>query len=117
MDKEEEDYFESGNDDEEDTNDNASTMGLKSGLGFKVQVQAGNEMIMDSGDLHKFPRVRIGGSVVLNSASPLVLNPLVDYDLDDTGVSSPDAQQRNNTLYSTNTTPPLNTTPRKPDGS
>ena len=98
MDKEEEDYFDSDIDGDENNEASAmKAMKINTTESTPNGLPGSSRMIMDpdsaSRDQPKFPASRLAGSVVLNSSSPLVLNPLVDYDIDD--ASSPHRQTNN----------------------
>jgi protein phosphatase-4 regulatory subunit 3 len=112
MDKEEEDYFESGNDDDDD--DDANNGNAASAILEQQKARGGGDDMLTDNSMNPFSSFRLGGSVSLHhspSIPPLVLNPLVDYDLDDTDASSSGM----NNLYSSNA--PAASTKRKLDGS
>jgi hypothetical protein len=112
MDKEEEDYFESGNDDDDD--DDANNVNAASAILEQQKARGGGDDMLTDNSMNPFSSFRLGGSVSLHhspSIPPLVLNPLVDYDLDDTDASSSGM----NNLYSSNA--PAASTKRKLDGS
>ena len=116
MDKEEEDYFESEDDDGGDSSvANArgvlmtvggGGMDLDLGHGQKIPLSPPGEAV-GAGGLVRFQEVgpgasspRMQGTVLLTSPSPLVLNPLVDYDLNDD--DSPEQAPRANDVMYTN---------------
>ncbi|QDZ24679.1 DUF625 domain-containing protein [Chloropicon primus] len=101
MEKEEEDYFESdeGEDPGPSAPDPASNTQMDVSASMEMDVGEGEGVPVSASPSHA------GTAVLLNSSSPLAMNPLVDYDLDDTG-NSPPGQS---TLYTkANAPPPVN---------